>query len=152
MSLYDLSAEDAAELVLNYTNEAGVIGQDSSYGVGILDVGRVVARTTPGIHDAAVATQVVSVGNAGGTVEVVVQNRGTETLADASLTVVAGGQQVTVNTGSLAPGESTSQRVKVGDAKELRQAGTSIQSTITLPGTVVDSNPDNNSRTATVAK
>ena len=152
MSLYNLSAQDAAAVVLNYTNEAGVIGQDSSYGVGILDVGRVVSRTTPGIYDAAVATQVVSVSNAGGTVEVVVQNRGTETLAAANLRVVAGGQQVTVNTGSLAPGESTSQKVKVGDAKELRQAGTSIQSSIILPGTVVDSNPDNNSRTATVAK
>ena len=80
------------------------------------------------------------------------QNRGTETLADANLTVIAGGQKVTVNTGKLTAGAVTSQKVRVGEPKILRQAGSTIQSTIVLPGGVVDSNPANNTRTATVAK
>ena len=152
MSQSGISAADAAKVVLNHANEAGAIGQDTSYGVGIVDVGRVMARNTPGIHDAAVATQAVSVNNAGGTVEVIVQNRGTETLADANLTVIAGGQKVTVNTGKLTAGAVTSQKVRVGEPKILRQAGSTIQSTIALPGGVIDSNPANNTRTATVAK
>ncbi len=152
MSQFNLSAPEAAALVLGTMNEAGTMGADQLYGNGILDVGRVMNWNTPGIYDVAVATQSLSVNAGGGTVNVIVQNRGTETLQDTNLTVTAGGEQVTVNTGTLAPGQSILRTVRLGDAESYALTGATVQSRVSPPVGISDANPSNNSRSAAVSK
>lgn len=63
-----LSAREALDLMFAYANEAGAAGVDPQTGAGALNLGRIFRRNTPGIDDAAVASQVIypSDGNAAG--------------------------------------------------------------------------------------
>jgi thermitase len=82
----NLSAGNAVQLLYDYSDEAGAPGIDQEYGHGILNLSRVLNRNTRGIYDVAVASQYLSPQQAAtlesqrsGTVEVIVENRGTET-------------------------------------------------------------------------
>lgn len=149
MSQFGISANQASALVLSNLNEAGALGADTGYGGGILDVGRVMSSATPGIVDLAVANQSLVVNGSGGTIETIVQNRGTAAIPAASLTVTAAGKQTVVPVPALAPGESTSQTVRLGTAADYQTGGASIMSSVSLPEGG-DAKPANNSRTSTV--
>lgn len=73
-----MSARQAAEIVMSHSNEAGIPGPDSEYGVGILNLGRVMSRGVPGIVDAAITHQRLL----GEEIQVTVQNRGTAVLVN----------------------------------------------------------------------
>ncbi len=80
-----MSASQAAEIVMHYSNEAGIPGPDSEFGFGILDLGRVMRRNTSGIVDAAITGQRILKSNGSGSndeIQVTVQNRGTITLVN----------------------------------------------------------------------
>lgn len=148
MSQFGLPANEAAGLVLANLNEAGTLGADIGYGGGILDLGRVMSAYTPGILDLAVATQSLTLNGAGGTIETIVQNRGTATIPAAYLTVTAAGKQTVVPVPALAPGGSASRIVRLGTAADYMGGGT-IVSSVSLPEGS-DVQPTNNSRTSTV--
>ena len=152
MSQYELSATKAAELVVAHLNDAGSPGLDASYGSGMLDVGRVMRKNIPGQIDLAVAAQSLSILNGAGRVEVVLQNRGTESVHNPVLTVNAAGQTVKVSAGNLRPGEISVEKVSVGKASEFKRAGTVVESRVELPEGKSDINAANNSRRATVSK
>jgi len=76
-----LSASEAAALVMEYTDEAGIPGPDSQYGSGILNLGRVMFRNVPGLLDAAITNQrLVPINKHESELQVTIQNRGTSTL------------------------------------------------------------------------
>jgi hypothetical protein len=78
-----VSAVDATAAVIACADDAGIPGSDTEYGAGILDVGRVMQRNTPGIIDGAVTDlRVVQASNSGWEVQVAVQNQGTTILAN----------------------------------------------------------------------
>ena len=54
-----LTAQEALELVFAYANELGAAGPDAQTGAGAVSLGRIFRRDTPGIQDAAVASQVI---------------------------------------------------------------------------------------------
>lgn len=116
MSEKNITATQATQLVLENANEAGFPGTDEAYGNGNLDLGRIMQSSTPGIYDAAVASQVIVPPAAEPglpQVLVTVENRGTETLINTPLTVqTASGNQL-VNISSLAPGAIYTYRVTV---------------------------------------
>jgi subtilisin family serine protease len=149
MSQFGISANQASALVLSNLNEAGSLGADTGYGGGILDVGRVMSSSTPGIIDLAVANQSLTINASGGTIETIVQNRGTATTPAASLAVTAAGKQVVVPVPSLAPGESASRTVRLGTAADYQNSGATILSSVSLPDGG-DVKPANNSRSSTV--
>ncbi|MFM7182112.1 MAG: S8 family peptidase [Verrucomicrobiales bacterium] len=149
MSQYGISANQASALVLANLNEAGALGADTGYGGGILDVGRVMSSSTPGIVDLAVANQSLSVNASGGTIETIVQNRGTASIPAASLTVTAAGKQTVVPVPALAPGESASRTVRLGTAADYQKPGATILSSVSV-SEGSDAKPSNNSRTSTV--
>lgn len=73
---------EALQLLYAYANEAGSAGPDSATGSGAVNLARIFERNTPNLPDAAVASQVFHP-PADGTVpsvEVNIQNRGTQTL------------------------------------------------------------------------
>jgi hypothetical protein len=149
MSQFGISANEASALVLANLNEAGALGADTGYGGGLLDVGRIMSSSTPGIVDLAVATQSLTVNSSGGTIETIVQNRGTTTIPSASLTVTAAGKQTVVPVPSLVPGESSSRTVRLGTAADYQTAGAAIMSSVSV-SEGSDAKPANNSRTSTV--
>jgi len=80
-----MTASQAAQIVMNNANEAGIPGPDSEYGSGILNLGRIMSRNVPGIVDAAITNQrLVRSGRSGSNdeIQVTVQNRGTAVLVN----------------------------------------------------------------------
>lgn len=145
MSEKDLTAPQAADLVLGNANEAGPPGADAAYGQGILDLGRVMRSGTPGIYDAAVASQVLvppSAASALPQVLVTVQNRGTETLINSPLTIRGPSGTQTINISSLAPGAIQTYPVPVPFSND----GTPVTVSSSVQTTEKDSNKANNSR------
>ena len=104
MSEFDLSAPQAADYVLSFTNEAGVPGTDTQYGLGLLDVGRVINSETNGIYDIAAVSNLVEVGETN-TLVTVVQNQGTETFPNGEVNISTPFAQIPLQVPQLAPGE-----------------------------------------------
>jgi hypothetical protein len=85
-----LTAQQAADLLFSYLNDGGDAGTDRALGAGMPDLGRVFQASTPGIYDAALASQRIlppSPGYPYGQIEILVQNRGTERLVNTSVQI-----------------------------------------------------------------
>ena len=127
-----LDAREALDLVYTYANEAGAAGVDPQTGAGAVNLGRIFRRNTPGIEDAAVASQVIypSDGNNAGAVEVNVQNQGTSTLNNIllSVTTPVGISKFSVNT--LEPGAVHTLRLDLPSALFGSSAPVTVQSEI----------------------
>ncbi|MGJ8723540.1 MAG: S8 family peptidase [Roseibacillus sp.] len=104
MSQFGLSATQAADYVMTYANEAGTPGTDTSYGLGHLDVGRVINSETSGIYDIASVSNLVEVGNSN-TLITVVQNQGTESITNAVVTLSTPYAEIPLRVSQLSPGE-----------------------------------------------
>lgn len=80
-----LTAKDAAAAVIACADDTGIPGPDTEYGMGMLDVGRVMRRNTPGILDAAITDlrMVQTPGNPSAyQIEISVQNQGTAMISN----------------------------------------------------------------------
>lgn len=101
----NLTLRQAANLVFSYLNDGGAAGADPAFGGGMPDLGRVLHANTPGIYDAALASQQIlppDSKNTYGQVEIMVQNRGTETLINTSVRISTPTGEVTSNITTLA--------------------------------------------------
>ena len=100
------TAQQAADLVLSLSNEAGYPGADSEYGIGTLDIGRVLENGSSGIYDIAVTGQILGTNSAGSTeVTIVIQNQGTETLFNSPVSVQTPNGTTDISINSLTPGQ-----------------------------------------------
>lgn len=140
--LKSLSASDASNLVSSQLNEAGAPGSDPTYGGGLPDLGRVMQSSTPGIVDAAVASQWVVSGTNGLTLQVTVQNQGTANLFNLPVQVTTPAGTRTMNVGSLAAGRIQTFDIPVSSSAD----PITFQSSVTVPGNQTDANPSNNQR------
>jgi len=93
-----LSPRQAADLLLVHADEAGAPGPDRNYGVGNLNLARVLNRNEPGLRDLAVASHHVSRdANGQPVLQVIVENRGTAISQGGRLNVdLVGGARVAV--------------------------------------------------------
>lgn len=142
----DLSPAEAAQVVLDYTTDAGYPGIDSSYGSGILNLARIMNRNTPDIYDAAIASQLYLPTSKGKhEFLITVQNLGTETLTHIPVSIDS-------PTGTL---NTTIRHLAPGKVKSIRLPAPRIpaDSSLTVSATVYtnqsESSLENNSRTAT---
>jgi hypothetical protein len=142
------SALHAASDVLDHLNEAGYPGEDPLYGDGMVDVGRVMRSGTPGIVDAALASTVLSYPEYGGPPQILVtvENRGTEMLVNAAVTVSSGAGSTPLNVTTLPPGAIRTFSVPVpnsafDDNQEFR-----VQTSVRLGEGGADDFPANDSR------
>ena len=100
------TAQQATELVLELSNEAGPVGNDPQYGQGSLDLGRVLENGQSGVYDIAVTSQVLGSNSAGSPeVTIVVQNQGTETLFNSPLRIQTPKGTTDISINSLIPGQ-----------------------------------------------
>ncbi|GAA5116871.1 hypothetical protein GCM10023212_04390 [Luteolibacter yonseiensis] len=102
-----MTASQAAEIVMNNADEAGIPGPDSEYGSGILNLGRVMNRNIPGIVDAAITNQrlVRSVRpGVNDEIQVTIQNRGTSVLVNTLLEIDTRFGNRRFNATMIAPG------------------------------------------------
>lgn len=141
-----LSAPQAYALLTSYLNDSGAAGADFAVGAGMPDIGRVLNAKTPGIYDAAVASQRIlppSAGYPNGQIEVLVQNRGTETLVNTKLHISTPAGVSTSNITTLPVNAVQTIRVPITNTtgNELR-----YDTTVSLSGGLKDSKPTNDRR------
>ena len=142
----DLNGAGAAALLAATSNEAGAPGPDAAYGAGILYVGRALQSRTRGIVDAAVASHFPTRDERGQRViQVVVENRGTETMHNLQLSVDLAGRAAHRTIPFLAPGQSDFRELPLPRPEYLRAETLFIESRLTRYGRA-DANPGNDSR------
>ena len=147
-----LTASQAYQMILSYLNDGGTAGKDNQLGGGMLDLGRVMNGTTPGIYDAAVASNTLLAADAGnpyGQVEILVQNRGTETLINTSVQISTGGGVVSKNITSLAPNAVQTVRVPISQPADAYVNGLRVEAQVVLSGGLKDAKPSNDRRVET---
>ena len=147
----NLTNSQALALINSYLNDAGAEGGDESLGAGMPDLGRVMNRDTRGIYDAALASQRVlppSPGNPYGQLEVLVQNRGTETLINTSVRISTPTGMVTSNITSLPVNGVRAIRVPITQsaANSLR-----YESRVSVSSGLNDAKPSNDRRVESYA-
>lgn len=144
-----LTPAQAWAMLSSYLNDGGVAGADPELGGGMPDLGRVLNAGTRGIYDAAVASSRIIPSNGGnpyGEVEVLVQNRGTETLLNSTVEVTAGGRTVTRNVTTLAPNAVTTVRVPISNPPSAGNSSFSVFSQVRVSSGVKDAKPSNDRR------
>lgn len=142
-----LSAREAARIVMDYSNEAGLPGPDSEYGVGILDLGRIMHRGVYGIVDAAITDQrIVKTTGSGAQLLVTIQNRGTAVLVNTLLEIETPFGSRQFNATTLAPGaiQTFSMPIRVGGLR--KNEGFRVSSRLALGNPGQDVTPHNNRR------
>ncbi len=145
-----MSARQAADMVMKYTDEAGIPGADSEYGFGILNVGRIMTRGMPGIVDAAITDQrIVRVGNAD-QLQVTIQNRGTTILINTLLEVTSSLGANQFNATTLLPGAIQTFTMPVRLSGMAKGAPVELNSKLTLGTLGRDITPYNNQRSDTL--
>jgi hypothetical protein len=147
-----LTASQAWKLLSSYLNDGGEAGADTKLGAGMPDIGRVLNSGTRGIYDAAVASHRIlppDAGNPYGQVEILVQNRGTETLINTAVEVSSGGGVVSTNLTSLAPNAVRTVRVPISRPPTGNNNSFSVTSKVVLSGGVKDAKTSNNRRVET---
>jgi len=139
-----LPVAEAGALVLGNLNAAGAPGDDPEYGRGILDVGRVMNSATGGLHDGAIASNYYVAPTADdpvGRLLVTVENRGTETLANARVDVTIGGSNFPMTVSNLRPGDTRVLTLPVSAPTSTETIP--IRSSLTIGGNVIDLKPAN---------
>ena len=148
-----MSAREAAEIVMNYSNDAGLPGPDSEYGVGILDIGRIMNRSVGGIVDAAITNQRIVKSNRPGTsdaIQVTVQNRGTTNLINTLVEIFTPFGSRQFNATTIAPGGIQTFSIPVRLTGLPPAEPIQVSSTLTLGTLGSDITPQNNRRTETL--
>ncbi|MEK7949472.1 S8 family peptidase [Luteolibacter soli] len=95
-----VSAAEAAKLVLAYTDDEGLPGPDAEYGSGVLNLGRVMNRSIPGLSDAVITNLRLvptSSGSSRDEVQLTVQNRGTATLINTLVEITTPAGTTSIN-------------------------------------------------------
>jgi len=147
-----LTATQAYQLLSSYLNDGGSAGRDPALGGGMPDIGRVLNANTRGIYDAAVASNRIlpaDSANPYGQVEILVQNRGTETLVNTAVRVSTGGGVVSTNLTSLAPNAVRTVRVPITRPPSAANNKFSVDSQVVLSGGLQDAKPSNDRRADT---
>ncbi|MBK1883010.1 S8 family serine peptidase [Luteolibacter pohnpeiensis] len=141
-----VSATEALSLLTNYADDAGIPGPDSEYGYGIVDIRRIINRSTPGIVDVAITDQRIVTTQQGQVLQVTIQNRGTQALINTLLDVSlpGGNRQSTITT--LVVGDSHTSSIPINLSSI--PSGTSFQvvSSLSVNARTADITPDNNQR------
>jgi hypothetical protein len=150
----NLTSAQAYQQLVAYLNDGGAAGKDPELGGGMLDLGRVLNANTAGIYDGAVASSRIlapDAGNPYGQVEILIQNRGTETLINSAVHVSTGSSVVTTNITSLAPNAVQTVRVPVPQQVGV-EGSIRVTAQVVLTGGYQDAKPSNDRRVETYVR
>ncbi len=146
-----MSPAEAAAIVMDLSDEAGLPGADSQYGSGILDLGRIMNRGIPGIIDVAITNQRILAkgeGRPNDEIQVTIQNRGTATLSHVLVETSSGLAAAKFESGTLVPDAIQSFTIPL--RQDGRNAEIQVTSRLTLGPLEQDITPQNNHRTDTL--
>lgn len=146
-----ITASRAWEIIQSVLNDGGLQGEDPQFGAGMPDLGRVFRMGTPGILDAAVASQQIlpATPNAPfGMLETTIQNRGTETLVNAKVEISLDGRRTLANITTLAPNEVRAVRIPL--TVPPGESGITAMSSVSASGAMPDHQPANDRRQVTL--
>ncbi len=142
-----MNASQAADLIMSNSDEAGLPGPDSEYGVGIINMARVLNRGVSGIVDAAITDQrIVSDAGSNGALEVTVQNRGTTILINTLVEISTSLGSRQFNATTIAPGSIQTFSMPLRLSGLPKNEPIQVNSKITLGTVGQDATPDNNRR------
>jgi hypothetical protein len=144
-----LTAAKAWQLLTSHLNDAGIEGVDPKLGAGMPDIGRVLNAGKRGIYDAAVASHRILPPNSGnpyGEIEILIQNRGTETLINTAVRISTGGGVVSHNLTSLKPNAVRTVRVPISRPPNQTTGSFTVDSRVVLSNAYKDAKPSNNYR------
>jgi hypothetical protein len=145
-----LSAAEAFALLAAYADDRGVPGADAEYGNGILNMGRVEERDTPGVYDVGVGDPyLVSTGGGAYDLAIWVQNRGTEALRAVSLDVVIDGVATSAGLFNIPVGGTASRRYAVNAASLAASGQVRVVCRASIDGQT-DRNPADNGLSVTI--
>jgi len=129
-----LTAREAAQALVDHSNDAGPPGHDGYYGTGIMNVGRAADRNTRGIYDMAIADHFLDRSGVSPALIVSVQNRGTEVAPNVQLEISVNGVGDTRALGGLRVGEVASVRIPLAQYQRLGQSDLVIFSKVSMLG------------------
>ena len=141
----NMKPQNAADLLLQYANDAGAPGTDDRFGDGILSIERVANRDVRGIYNAAVGAPYLKATVDPPKLVMFLQNRGTEELPAVDLKIEMDGIPSTVSFYNVGVGETVSTEYAL-DSDRLA-AGNVIEviCSAVLEG-IVDAYPADNTR------
>jgi subtilisin family serine protease len=147
-----LSANEAMEVILNHTIDAGAPGWDPEIGAGILNIARIQDKDQRGLFDIALASHYLEQSDVSDKdifYIVSAQNRGTEPLSAVALTTEIDGHRKSFEFNQIGVGETVSEQLLL-DQEMLRNAGSiEVNSSVRISG-LEDSNPKNNEKSSII--
>lgn len=150
----NLTSWQAWQLLASNLKDGGMAGTDPFLGAGMPDIGMALNAGTPGIYDAAVASQRIlppDPANPYGQVEILIQNRGTENLINTAVRVSTGGMVTTNNITTLAPNAVTTVRVPINRPPTSGTAELQVDAGVAISGGLIDAKPSNDRKIETYA-
>ena len=148
----DLSANDAAIIMLANADDVGAIGGDERYGSGTVNVERMLQHNTSGIYDVAITDHFIDIENSNqntSSMWVNVQNSGTEWLGNMELSIDYQGHNQKYIIYGLNPGESTARQILLNTQTIMTGNEANIQSEVKMLQDL-DAIPSNNIRATTI--
>jgi hypothetical protein len=146
-------AEEAVEMLLRYTDDAGAPGKDEEYGQGILNLGRIEDSNTRGIRDVAVGELYVPSPQGeeeGVRAAVYAENRGTEALRQVDLVLEVDGDTRVFSFYDVEVGQTVSEEFLIDPSRVEGPDGAVITYSARIPG-AEDVNPMNNAGRSVVS-
>jgi hypothetical protein len=137
-----LTAAQAVQILQSHADDGGTAGVDPDYGNGVIDLGWVMARNDPGRADTALSGYFYDV--EASILEVVVQNRGANSVAGLTLATDLNGVAGKYAVPTLVPGASTSVKLPVDAARLTAEGRILIQGQLLNPEGFTDQAPANN--------
>ena len=143
MSSHKVTAREALQLLVDYSNDAGAPGHDETYGAGIIDIGRVLAMNDPNYTDIAVAANHFTTNSQGGQiVQVTLQNRGNTALYNVPVKVELPTGSRTISINGLPAGGIKTYDFSIPRTNKPVQ----VTTTVNISGGGKDANLSNNRR------
>lgn len=145
----DMTAREAADILIANCDDRGAPGRDNEYGAGVLNMARVEDRDTPGIYDVAMGDAWLRSGSADPVVALYVQNRGTEPLRSVEVQVEIDGVRSVASFSNLAVGQTASRDYTLSTRNLNRYGQVKVSCTASIDNQD-DANPRNNTTSATL--
>ena len=146
-----LNANQAWQILQQYSSDGGAPGADSAYGAGILNLGWVMNRNDPLRVDTAVSSHYYN--NKTGQMEFLIQNRSGSAVSGMDLYVTDNAAQTVYRIPPLGAGASTIVAVPVNQSELSRsESGIAYRSQLLNPNGTRDVVPSNNQKASTVSK
>ena len=146
-----LTANQAWEVIQQYSSDGGAPGADNAYGSGILNLGWAMNRNDPVRVDTAVSSHYFN--NQTGQMEFVIQNRSGSMVSGMELFITDSLAQNAYSIPPLNPGASTTIALPVNQLELTRsETGVAYRSQLMNPNGTRDVLPANNQKASTVSK